>query len=61
MCLKETLDHPAVKILVAHLTTEAWRARLKGLPGYDIDTPGQIVSLTRTLPWYRLRRTKRIA
>lgn len=61
VCLKETLDHPAVKILVAHLTTEAWRARLKGLPGYDIDTPGQIVSLTRTLPWYRLRRTKRIA
>ena len=58
VCLKETLDHPAVKILLAHLESAAWRTRLESLPGYNIDAPGKVVALTRALPWYRWRGPK---
>ena len=58
VCLKETLDHPAVRTLVTHLASAAWHARLDALPGYNIDSPGAIVSLTRALPWYRWRKAK---
>lgn len=58
VCLKETLDHPAVKTLVAHLSSTPWRARIAALPGYALDAPGNIVKLTEALPWYRWRRPK---
>ena len=54
----ETLDHPAVRTLVAHLASAAWHQRLDSLPGYNIDSPGAIVSLTRALPWYRWSKNK---
>ena len=58
VCLKETLEHPAVKLLTAHLASQAWRTRMAALPGYTLDAPGSIVALTRALPWYRWRRVK---
>lgn len=58
VCLKETLQHPAVKLLTAHLESAAWRRRMATLPGYTLDAPGNIVALTRALPWYRWRRAK---
>ena len=58
VCLKETLDHPVVKTLVAHLSSTPWRARIAALPGYALDAPGNIVKLTEALPWYRWRRPK---
>ena len=60
VCLKETLDHPALGILIALLETAAWRSRIAQLPGYQIDAPGRIVSLTRALPWYRYRSNRPI-
>lgn len=60
VCLKETLDHPALGTLIGLLETAAWRSRIAQLPGYQIDAPGRIVSLTRALPWYRYRSTRPI-
>lgn len=58
-CLKETLDHPAVARLIETLQGPAWRAQAGTIPGYTFDKPGTVVSLTRTLPWYRLRARSR--
>jgi putative molybdopterin biosynthesis protein len=58
-CLKETLDHPAVRTLLGVLGGAQWRAEAAALPGYAIGNPGAVVSLTRSLPWYRYRTQKR--
>lgn len=58
-CLKETLEHPAVKTLIEVLTGEAWRKQAGDLPGYTLREPGAVVSLTRALPWYSYRTQKR--
>jgi len=58
VCLKETLDHPAVLTLISTLQGSAWRKQLQDLPGYAAAEPGKIVSLTRALPWYRYRTPK---
>jgi putative molybdopterin biosynthesis protein len=58
-CLKESLTHPAVQILIEALTSAAWRAEAATLPGYTLVDPGAVVSLTRALPWYRYRTPKR--
>ncbi len=57
-CLKETLAHPAVLKLTGALCDPTWRAEAANLPGYSIENPGAIVSLTRVLPWYRFRKPK---
>jgi putative molybdopterin biosynthesis protein len=58
VCLKQTLDHPAVQVLLAALQGSAWRRQIQGLKGYAAAEPGEIVSLTRALPWYRYRKPK---
>ena len=60
-CLKETLDHPAVRALTAVLQSAAWRAEAAAPPGYTLADPGAMVSLTRALPWYRYRAPKKRA
>lgn len=58
VCLKETLEHPALRALVSHLASDNWRARMRTLPGYELADPGSIVALHRALPWYRWRAPK---
>ena len=58
VCLKETLDHPAVQRLTAILQSPQWLAVVQGLAGYAAADPGKIVSLTRALPWYKYRKPK---
>jgi len=58
VCLKETLDHPAVQRLIATLQGSQWRGLAQSLPGYSAAEPGKIVSLTRALPWYHYRKPK---
>ena len=53
VCLKETLELPAVSALRAHLASEMWHGAMAHLPGYVPDQPGSVLSLTRVLPWYR--------
>jgi putative molybdopterin biosynthesis protein len=56
VCLKDVLDHPAVVRLREVLAGPDWRTLLAGLPGYAPDRPGEVLSLTRALPWWRYRR-----
>ena len=53
-CLKSTLDQPATRALLALLRTAAWQERLAGLPGYAPMQSGEVLSMSRVLPWWRL-------
>ena len=52
-CLKSTLDQPATRALLALLRTAAWQERLAGLPGYAPMQSGEVLSMSRVLPWWR--------
>ncbi len=58
VCLADVLQHPAVQRLRELLAAPAWAARLATLSGYRADRAGQVLSLTRTLPWWRYRNTR---
>lgn len=55
VCLKDVLEHPAVLRLRGLLSGPDWPALLQTLPGYSTDRPGQVLSLTRALPWWHYR------
>ncbi|MDH5339641.1 MAG: helix-turn-helix transcriptional regulator [Rubrivivax sp.] len=55
VCLKDVLDHPAVLRLRELLSGADWPALLATLPGYAPDRPGEVLSLTRALPWWNYR------
>jgi putative molybdopterin biosynthesis protein len=58
-CLKPNLDHPAVLRLREVLAGEAWVRILKELPGYaPVSTPGEVLAMTRVLPWWHYRSAK---
>ncbi|MGM9486980.1 substrate-binding domain-containing protein [Ideonella sp. YS5] len=60
VCLKDALDHPAVAKLRGALAARAWPSLLADLPGYEpADRPGEVLSLTRALPWWHYRTAKR--
>ncbi len=53
VCERETLDTPPARALVSLLASEHWREQVAQLAGYSAQGAGEIVSLRRTLPWYR--------
>ena len=55
VCLKEALDHPAVQKLCEVLSRPDWNTWLSGLPGYQAHHSGEVLSLTRALPWWHFR------
>lgn len=59
VCLKDTLDTPAVTRLRELLAGPAWAQSLQGLPGYAPARPGEVLSLTRALPWWHYRSARR--
>ncbi|MBL8287632.1 MAG: helix-turn-helix transcriptional regulator [Rubrivivax sp.] len=59
VCLKPTLDSPPIDALRSVLATPAWAAALQTLAGYGVQRPGQVLSLTGALPWWRFTRPKR--
>ncbi len=61
VCLKDTLDHPAVAKLRAALAGDAWAQALQALPGYAPSQAGQVLSLTQALPWWHFRAPKKAA
>jgi putative molybdopterin biosynthesis protein len=61
VCLKESLEHPAVQRLRAALASAAWHDEVAALPGYAPAQSGEIVSLTSALPWWKYRSAKRAA
>ena len=52
-CLKSTLEHDATRALLALLRTAAWQERLAALPGYAPMQSGEVLSMSRVLPWWR--------
>lgn len=60
VCLKDALDHPAVLKLRQALAGPAWTHALSGLPGYEASHGGEVLSLTRALPWWNYRVPKKV-
>jgi len=58
VCLRDALDHPAVQKLQQVLQGPAWRDTLADVPGYAAGRSGQVLSLTRALPWWNFRTPK---
>ena len=58
VCLKDALDHPAVLKLCESLRGPHWAALLAELPGYQARASGEVLSLTRALPWWNYRTPK---
>ena len=62
VCLKSALDDPAVQALCAALAATDWIRALGELPGYEPALQaGQIVAMSRVLPWWVYPRAKRKA
>jgi len=38
--------------MVRALRSPSWQAQAAQIPGYDLAGAGEVVSLTRVLPWY---------
>lgn len=58
VCLADTLEHPAVQQLRQVLATPGFARALHELPGYTAARSGDILSLTRALPWWNFRQAK---
>lgn len=59
VCLADALDHPAVLKLCQALTDRRFADTLADLPGYaPAEAPGEVLSLTRALPWWHFRSPK---
>lgn len=58
VCLRDALDQPAVAKLRDVLRDPIWQRSVAALPGYDVVHGGEILALTRALPWWRFRKQK---
>lgn len=61
VCLKSALDTPATQALRDLLQERAWRDVLNALPGYAVQSSGDVQSLSALLPWWTFRKTKKTA
>jgi putative molybdopterin biosynthesis protein len=59
VCLKTALDTPAVQRLRQTLAASTWHSALSGLAGYAPQRSGEVLSLTRAIPWWRYRTARR--
>ncbi len=55
VCLKSALDAPAVLRLREVLASSAWSAALSSLAGCAPARSGEVLSLTKALPWWRFK------
>jgi hypothetical protein len=54
VCLKDTLEQPAMLALRRVLGTVEWQQALAALPGYAPWKSGEVLSLKAQLPWWDL-------
>lgn len=59
LCLKEDLETPPLRTLRGQLASPAWAEALARLPGYGVRHPGEVLSLTQALPWWRYKKPRR--
>ena len=53
VCLKPMLESPLIAALRLLLAAPDWAVALQTLAGYGAQRPGEVLSLTRALPWWR--------
>ncbi|MBP5986255.1 MAG: helix-turn-helix transcriptional regulator [Azonexus sp.] len=53
VCRKHDLDSEPVRAVIEALEAPAFRDLVANVPGYSVAEAGQIISLRRTLPWYK--------
>lgn len=53
VCRAAALESPVIKALIEVLKSENFRRLMDAVPGYASTDSGEIVSLRRTLPWYK--------
>jgi putative molybdopterin biosynthesis protein len=58
VCLADALEMPAVQALRRALHDPAWQQAVSALPGYSLAHPGEVLSLTRALPWWTFRKAR---
>ena len=58
VCLKEAVDAAPIAKLRELLARSEWQSLTADLPGYDTSGAGEVVSLSRALPWYSFRKPK---
>jgi putative molybdopterin biosynthesis protein len=58
VCLQDALEQPAVVKLREVLQSPGWRSTVAALPGYAAAHSGEVLSLTRALPWWRFQKRK---
>lgn len=58
VCLQDALEHPAVVKLREVLAGASWQQTVGSLPGYAAQRSGEVLSLTRALPWWHFRSHK---
>ena len=56
--LRQSLDQPHVRTLLALLRSAAWRDSLNAIPGYAAQRCGEVLSLRSVLPWWAYRKLK---
>jgi putative molybdopterin biosynthesis protein len=58
VCLADALEQPPVLKLREAIADPRWHAALAELPGYTPTHSGEVLSLTRALPWWQFRQPK---
>jgi putative molybdopterin biosynthesis protein len=58
VCLRDALEEPAVIKLREALGDPAWQKAVASLPGYVVVRGGEVLSMTRALPWWHFRTAK---
>jgi putative molybdopterin biosynthesis protein len=59
VCLHDALDSPGVTLLRSVLSGARWASALAALVGYaNAPAAGEVLALTRALPWWRFRQGK---
>jgi putative molybdopterin biosynthesis protein len=59
VCLADALEQPAVRLLCSLLQSPDWHRAVTELDGYACPPmAGEVLSLTRALPWWTFRAPK---
>jgi len=58
-CLKSSLEQPATRALRDLLQTPAWQERMAAMPGYAPMRSGEVLSMSRVLPWWNFPAARR--
>lgn len=56
VCLKSALEQPGILALQALLHTPQWHKEINNIPGYATAHSGEVLSLSKVLPWWSYRK-----